>query len=169
MKKPIYFYVLLVLSSLSTLSSLYAIFVSKHAVNIQKTGDPNIDKFSTESLTFIEKSAVISRGGLAIGVTMLSLFLLAATWYFLLKRDIPKASYLYLGQMVANLLYALYSFVAFRNIAMSVFTTDLGRSTTDMSLMVGAGVAILVFLIFAGIIVFKLFRYQNAQEEAAEI
>ena len=169
MKKPIYFYVLLVLSSISAIFSAYGVFFSKATAKFPETDNAQLAQYYKETEVFLSKMNSLNHGILSMVVVVLSLLLLAGTWYFLLKRDIPKASYLYLGDLILGFLFSLYSFVFTRGLIASVYTSDFSRSSASFGLVVGLATAIVFFLIFAGVIVFKLFRYQNVQEEAAEI
>lgn len=167
MKKPTYFYVLLVLSSVSYLWPLISFFGNKAKIEYGPTGNADVDKMYKELGTFTSRLADQNRNTLSLIIVLVSILLLAAVWFFLLKKDIVKASYIYLGQLVLSLIYSVYVYMA-GSALLSIFTTDLGRQTGSFSLKLGLGIGIVMFLVFAGIVLFKLFRYQNAKEEIAE-
>ena len=166
-KKPIYMYVLLVLSSIGTMLTFQSFFgESKVTLTDEMAAALNLTTAleKKEYVLFLENLIPDLRGPVAWLLLSLLIGALMVVAYFLLgKEDLIKASYAYFGQIGAFVLISLHTLWAYRSNT-SVFTSEKLRTLFLGSSMLTFLFSVVVALVFVAIIYFKLRSYRASRE-----
>ena len=164
MKKPIYLYVLLTLSSIGVLSNLYSSFFAS-APQVVATGNANVDMVN-QSLLPVSQASFDSSHGIVyrIGV-LVALGLLIKAWHFLVKKDLIKTNMFYIGYQILSFILAISVTMAGTS-AVGALSGDL-KEAAVLGLRISGGIQIVTFLIMVAIPVFKLYGLQKASQKEA--
>lgn len=158
-KNPIYMYVLLALSAMGTLLTAQSFFgLAKVEITDETAASLNLTTAieREEYKAFLEKLIVALRGPIAwLLLSLLIGGLIAVGYFFLSKKDIVKATYVYMGQIGAFVLISLHNFWSYRS-SMSVITTDKLRTLIQASSLYALVLSIVVALVYLGILLYKL-------------
>lgn len=164
MKRPTYLYVLLTLSSIGVLWSLFSSFTG--SPQVATTGNVDVDAANASLLPVAQASFNFSHSLLYHLALVIGLGLIIAAWYFLLKqKDQIKANITYIAYQILKLLLGLGATIVSNNALGAV--TGQFKAAAAIGVKFSGVLQLILFLIFVSVPVFKLFRLQKEAEKEA--
>ena len=157
--KPIYFYVLLTLSTIGALLSAKSVFLDPIPEEIVRIGDASVDSAAQALLPLTQKEFEFLHSLPYRLLCLIVLALLVVTWYLLVRKNIVRASLSYLSCLTLNLIGGILSFISVSPVVGTL--VENVRSHASSSLKLSLGVTVVGFLIFSGIILVNYFKYKK--------
>ena len=171
-KKPIYLWVLLILSALISATSLFGILSplpSKEALRA-RVSQKSIEGISAQQLedqlNYTYRVAEASHSVLNIALIVLSAILVVVAIVFLIRKNLQYANYTYVGYVLLAIIGSIYSYVTLQDAVQLVQdeTMRLGISIGSKAVSI---FYIVINVIFLAIVFYKMWRQQKdlAEEE----
>ena len=171
-KKPVFLYVLLGLSALSVVLTIYSL-VQLPSVLESFTSYLDNEQVAQQvgGVEVIRLQIAASKWTmtpLSLGMTALNFILFGTSAFFLFfKKDVVKATYAYLAMRVAALVSTMVSLMISNQLVRSMIKNrDLMNSLLSNNKYTALAF-VAIFLILSAIAYFGLRRYQKSVEEAA--
>lgn len=173
-KKPIYLYVLLVISGALTLWGVFSQFTTKPdsvlAVIKESYQKQNIPNAQTEELMKVfRKTIEFNLNTVHKAFVVVGLVLLLITLFLLLKKQVLQANLSYLAYLLLKVVLGIYGFVGSTSIARSVYAGN--QDMIDASIQgsrVTLIVTVVVYLIPIILVFYKLWQQQKAADTTEE-
>ena len=156
-KNPIYLYVLLFFSTVGTFNSLASTFISSKAFELS-------DDFAKQmDVTYMEKSVQVNQSPFAfLMVSLITIALLAIIYFLFVKRDLLKAHYAFIGQIVISYIFSCYNYFVLSSL-FSVFSNEVLRQRYQSSSKIAWLLLTALAALFLGIILHKTLRLRKLQ------
>ena len=166
-KKPIYLWVLLILSALLSAISLFGLIspvpTAESMGNIESSG---VDAtYAKELIAYTIKVTAHSIFNMILVV--LSAILVVVALVFLVRKNIQLANYAYIGYVFLAILGSIYNFVGVQD-ALSLFTDPNVRMGAELGAKGSAIFGVVLNVIFLAIVFYKMWRQQKELTEAQE-
>ena len=161
-KKPIYLWVLLILSALLSAISLFGLIspvpTAESMGNIESSG---VD--ATYAKELVDYTIKVSEHGHSI----FNMILVVVALVFLVRKNIQLANYTYIGYVFLAILGSIYNFVGVQD-ALSLFTDPNVRMGAELGAKGYAIFGIVLNVIFLAIVFYKMWRQQKELTETQE-
>lgn len=149
---------LVILSILAMVYRLQQVFFQKvSTLQLQQTGDGEIDQLILESQEFTLNQAEFYQNNINKWLTILLVLLLIGVLICYLKGKILQAKWLYLSYIVGQFLHAMYRFVGFKMIVNSINFEEVRQFTVAATNFKLYG-SIVLFVVYTAIILISLYR-----------
>ena len=170
-KKPIYLWVLLVLSALISAMSLFGILSpvpSKEALGASQAQVQGISAQQLEdTINYLHKTAELSHSTVNIVLIILSAILVVAGIVFLVRNHLKYANYAYIAYVLLAIVGSIYTYMgmqdavqAIRDETLRLGTEVLGKGTTILFVVIN--------VLFLAIVFYKMWRQQKDLSEEVE-
>lgn len=168
-KKPIYLYVLLTLSVISTVFATVTKFLSTKpttlTAQLAEALKLQTEQAKTAYQTYLDKLFDLSHGLPANLFFYLNILTIIACIFFLVKKDLLKANITYIVNVLLYFISIIFYFVSGRPLLMELSEKKVDvtfiESTNNYSLII----AIVYTVICLSILLFKLWKQQSATTE----
>ena len=163
-KNPIYLYVLLFFSTVGTFNSLASTFISSKAFELSddfaKQMGLTTAQDKADYVTYMEKSVQVNQSPFAfLMVSLITIALLAIIYFLFVKRDLLKAHYAFIGQIV---IFSCYNYFVLSSL-FSVFSNETLRQRYQSSSVLALLLLTALAALFLGIILYKTLRLRKLQ------
>ena len=172
-KKPIYLWVLLVLSALISAMSLFGILSpvpSKEALGASQA-QAQVQGISAQQLedtiNYLHKTAELSHSTVNIVLIILSAILVVAGIVLLVRNHLQYANYAYIAYVLLAIVGSIYTYMgmqdavqAIRDETLRLGTEVLGKGTTILFVVIN--------VLFLAIVFYKMWRQQKDLSEEVE-
>ena len=173
-KKPIYLWVLLILSALISATSLFGILSplpSKEAFRATQKQVAGLSAQQLEDqLNYTYRVAELNHSILNIVLIVLSAILVVVAIVFLVRKNLQYANYTYVGYVLLAIIGSIYSYVTLQDAVQLVQdeTMRLGISIGSKAVSI---LYIVINVIFLALVFYKMWRQQKAlaEEETEEL
>ena len=170
-KKPIYLWVLLVLSALISAMSLFGILSpvpSKEALGASQAQAQGISAQQLEdTINYLHKTAELSHSTVNIVLIILSAILVVAGIVLLVRNHLQYANYAYIAYVLLAIVGSIYTYMgmqdavqAIRDETLRLGTEVLGKGTTILFVVIN--------VLFLVIVFYKMWRQQKDLAEEVE-
>ncbi|RSJ67736.1 hypothetical protein D8802_04485 [Streptococcus oralis] len=170
-KKPIYLWVLLVLSALISAMSLFGILSpvpSKEALGASQAQVQGISAQQLEdTINYLHKTAELSHSTVNIVLIILSAILVVAGIVLLVRNHLQYANYSYIAYVLLAIVGSIYTYMgmqdavqAIRDETLRLGTEVLGKGTTILFVVIN--------VLFLAIVFYKMWRQQKDLSEEVE-
>ena len=170
-KKPIYLWVLLVLSALISAMSLFGILSpvpSKEALGASQAQVQGISAQQLEdTINYLHKTAELSHSTVNIVLIILSAILVVTGIVLLVRNNLQYANYAYIAYVLLAIVGSIYTYMgmqdavqAIRDETLRLGTEVLGKGTTILFVVIN--------VLFLAIVFYKMWRQQKDLAEEVE-
>ena len=170
-KKPIYLWVLLILSALLSAMSLFGIIspvpTAESMSNLETSASGVDATYAKELIAYTIKVTEHAHSIFNIILVVLSAILVVVALVFLVRKNIQLANYTYIGYVFLAILGSIYNFVGVQD-ALSLFTDPNIRMGAELGAKGSAIFGIVLNVIFLAIVFYKMWRQQKELTEAQE-
>lgn len=172
-KKPIYLWVLLILSALISATSLFGILSPLPSKETLRAAQKQVEGVSAQQLedqlNYTYRVAEASHSIFNMALIVLSAILVVVAIVFLIRKNLQYANYTYIGYVLLAIIGSIYSYVTLQDAVQLVQdeTMRLGISIGSKAVSI---FYIVINVIFLAIVFYKMWRQQKdlAEEEEAE-
>ncbi|WP_247928649.1 ABC transporter permease [Streptococcus mitis] len=172
-KKPIYLWVLLILSALISATSLFGMLSPLPSKETLRAAQKQVEGVSAQQLedqlNYTYRVAEASHSIFNMALIVLSAILVVVAIVFLIRKNLQYANYTYIGYVLLAIIGSIYSYVTLQDAVQLVQdeTMRLGISIGSKAVSI---FYIVINVIFLAIVFYKMWRQQKdlAEEEEAE-
>ena len=170
-KKPIYLWVLLILSALISATSLFGMLSplpSKEALRaVQKQVAGVSAQQLEDQLNYNYRVAEASHSIFNMALIVLSAILVVVAIVFLVRKNLQYANYTYVGYVLLAIIGSIYSYVTLQDAVQLVHdeTMRLGISVISQAVSI---LYIVINVLFLALVFYKMWRQQKALAEEEE-
>ena len=172
-KKPIYLWVLLILSALISVSSLFGMLGPIPSKEVLRSAQKQVAGVSAQqvedSINYSYRVAEISHSIFNMALIVLSAILVVVAIVFLIRKNLQYANYTYVGYVLLAIIGSIYGYVGLQDAVQLVQdeTMRLGISIGSKAVSI---FYIVINVIFLALVFYKMWRQQKdlAEEEEAE-
>ena len=169
-KKPIYLWVLLILSALISAMSLFGMLSPLPSKEALRASQKSIEGISAQQLedqlNYSYRVAESTHSIFNMALIVLSAILVAVAIVFLVRKNLQYANYTYVGYVLLAIIGSIYSYVTLQDAVQLVQdeTMRLGISIGSKAVSI---FYIVINVIFLAIVFYKMWRQQKdlAEEE----
>ncbi|CEY33739.1 ABC transporter permease [Streptococcus pneumoniae] len=172
-KKPIYLWVLLILSALISAGSLFGVLTPLPSKEVLRASEPQAGGVNAQqvedTLNYTYKVAEASHSIFNVALVVLSAILVVVAIVFLVRKNLQYANYTYVGYVLLAIIGSIYSYVTLQ---------DAVQLVQDESMRLGISIGskavsilyIVINVLFLALVFYKIWRQQKAlaEEEEAE-
>lgn len=170
-KKPIYLWILLVLSALISAMSLFGILTpipSKESLSETQTQVQGISAQQLEdTINYLHKTAELSHSPFNVVLIILSAILVVVALVFLVRKNLQYANYAYIGYVLLAIIGLVYAYMGMQD-AVQVIRDETMRLGTEVLAKATSILFIVINVIFLAIVIYKMWRQQQALAEKKE-
>lgn len=173
-KKPIYLWVLLILSALISATSLFEILSplpSKEAFRAAQKQVAGLNAQQLEDqLSYTYRVAEASHSIFNVALVVLSVILVVVAIVFLVRKNLQYANYTYVGYVLLAIIGSIYSYVTLQDAVQLVQDETMRLGTSVISKAVSI-FYIVINVLFLALVFYKIWRQQKAlaEEETEEL
>ena len=170
-KKPIYLWVLLILSALISAASLFGMLSplpSKEAFRAAQKQAAGLSAQQLEDqLNYTYRVAEVSHSIFNMALIVLSAILVVVAIIFLIRKNLQYANYTYVGYVLLAIIGSIYSYVTLQDAVQLVHdeTMRLGISVISQAVSI---FSIVINVLFLALVFYKMWRQQKALAEEEE-
>ena len=170
-KKPIYLWVLLILSALISATSLFGMLSPLPSKETLRAAQKQVEGVSAQQLedqlNYTYRVAEASHSVLNMALIVLSAILVVVAIVFLIRKNLQYANYTYVGYVLLAIIGSIYSYVTLQDAVQLVQdeTMRLGISIGSKAVSI---FYIVINVIFLAIVFYKMLRQQKALAEEEE-
>ena len=167
-KKPIYLWVLLILSALLSAMSLFGIIPTAEGMSNLETSASGVN--ATYAKELVDYTIKVSEHGhtvFSILLVVLSVILVVVALVFLIRKNLQLANYTYLAYVFVAIVGSIYNFIGVQD-AVSLFTDPNIRMGAELGAKGSAIFGIVLNVIFLAIVFYKMWRQQKELTETQE-
>ncbi|MQQ02049.1 ABC transporter permease [Streptococcus mitis] len=170
-KKPIYLWVLLILSALISATSLFGMLSplpSKEALSAAQKQVAGVSAQQLEDqLNYTYRVAELTHSIFNMALIVLSAILVVVAIVFLVRKNLQYANYTYVGYVLLAIIGSIYSYVTLQDAVQLVHdeTMRLGISVISQTVSI---FYIVINVIFLALVFYKMWRQQKALAEEEE-
>ena len=168
-KKPIYLWVLLILSALISVSSLFGMLgpiPSKEVLRsaaAQKVSAQQVE----DSINYSYRVAEISHSIFNVALIVLSAILVVVAIVFLIRKNLQYANYTYVGYVLLAIIGSIYGYVGLQD-AVQLVQDETMRLTMSIGSKAVSIFYIVINILFLALVFYKMWRQQKALAEEEE-
>ena len=170
-KKPIYLWVLLILSALISAMSLFGILSplpSKEAFRSAQKQAAGVSAQQLEDqLNYTYRVAEVSHSIFNIALIVLSAILVVVAIVFLIRKNLQYANYTYVGYVLLAIIGSIYGYVGFQD-ALQLVQDESMRLTMGIGSKAVSIFYIVINILFLALVFYKMWRQQKALAEEEE-
>ena len=170
-KKPIYLWVLLILSALISAMSLFGILSplpSKEAFRSAQKQAAGVSAQQLEDqLNYTYRVAEVSHSIFNIALIVLSAILVVVAIVFLIRKNLQYANYTYVGYVLLAIIGSIYGYVGFQD-ALQLVQDESMRLTMGIGSKAVSIFYIVINILFLALVFYKIWRQQKALAEEEE-
>ena len=170
-KKPIYLWVLLVLSALISAMSLFGILSPVPSKETLGASQAQVQGASAQQLedtiNYLHKTAELSHSTVNIVLIILSAILVVTGIVLLVRNNLQYANYAYIAYVLLAIIGSIYTYMgmqdavqAIRDETLRLGTEVLGKGTTILFVVIN--------VLFLAIVFYKMWRQQKDLTEEVE-
>ena len=170
-KKPIYLWVLLILSALISVSSLFGMLGPIPSKEVLRSAQKQVAGVSAQqvedSINYSYRVAEISHSIFNMALIVLSAILVVVAIVFLIRKNLQYANYTYVGYVLLAIIGSIYSYVSLQDAVQLVRdeTMRLGISVGSKAISI---FYIVINVLFLALVFYKMWRQQKALAEEEE-
>ena len=170
-KKPIYLWVLLILSALISVTSLFGMLSPLPSKEVLRASQKTIEGISAQQLedqlNYTYRVAEASHSIFNVALIVLSAILVVVAIVFLVRKNLQYANYTYVGYVLLAIIGSIYSYVALQDAVQLVQdeTMRLGISVGSKAVSI---FYIVINVLFLALVFYKMWRQQRALTEEEE-
>ena len=170
-KKPIYLWVLLILSTLISVTSLFGILSplpSKEAFRAAQKQVAGVSAQQLEDqLNYTYRVAESTHSIFNMALIVLSAILVAVAIVFLVRKNLQYANYTYVGYVLLAIIGSIYGYVSFQD-ALQLVQDETMRLTMGIGSKAVSIFYIVINVLFLALVFYKIWRQQKALAEEEE-
>ena len=172
-KKPIYLWVLLILSALISATSLFGMLSplpSKEALRAAQKQVAGVSAQQLEDqLNYTYRVAESTHSIFNIALIVLSAILVVVAIVFLVRKNLQYANYTYIGYVLLAIIGSIYTYVTLQD-AVQLLQDETMRLTMSIGSKAVSIFYIVINVLFLALVFYKMWRQQKAlaEEEEAE-
>ena len=170
-KKPIYLWILLVLSALISSMSLFGILSPLPSKDVLRASLANSGTLTAQQIedtvNYTYQVTAASHSIFNVVLIVLSAILVVVAFVFLVRKNVQFANYAYLGYLLLAIVGLVYSFVNIQDAIQLIKDDTLGLGIGALA----KGTVILFMIInvlFLALVFYKMWRQQKDLAEEAE-
>ena len=172
-KKPIYLWILLILSALISVSSLFGMLgpipskeVLRSAAAQKQVAGVSAQQVE-DSINFSYRLAEASHSIFNVALVVLSAILVVVAIVFLVRKNLQYANYTYVGYVLLAIIGSIYGYVSLQDAVQLVNdeTMRLGISVISQAVSI---FYIVINVLFLALVFYKIWRQQKALAEEEE-
>lgn len=170
-KKPIYLWVLLILSALISVSSLFGMLGPIPSKEVLRSAQKQVAGVSAQqvedSINYSYRVAEISHSIFNVALIVLSAILVVVAIVFLIRKNLQYANYTYVGYVLLAIIGSIYGYVGLQDAVQLVQdeTMRLGISVGSKAVSI---FYIVINVLFLALVFYKMWRQQRALTEEEE-
>ena len=168
-KKPIYLWVLLILSAVLSALSLFGVLSPvPTADSMARLETSGVDAtYAQELVAYTIKVTEHSHSVFNIILVILSAILVTVALVFLIRQNIQLANYTYVAYVLVAIVGSIYNFMGVQD-AILLFTEPNVRFGAELGAKGATILGIVINVIFLGIVFYKIWRQQKELTESQE-
>ena len=170
-KKPIYLWVLLILSALISAMSLFGILSplpSKEAFRSAQKQAAGVSAQQLEDqLNYTYRVAESTHSIFNMALIVLSAILVVVAIVFLIRKNLQYANYTYVGYVLLAIIGSIYGYVGFQD-ALQLVQDESMRLTMGIGSKAVSIFYIVINILFLALVFYKIWRQQKALAEEEE-
>ena len=170
-KKPIYLWVLLILSALISAMSLFGILSplpSKEAFRSAQKQAAGVSAQQLEDqLNYTYRVAEAYHSIFNVALIVLSAILVVVAIVFLIRKNLQYANYTYVGYVLLAIIGSIYGYVGFQD-ALQLVQDETMRLTMGIGSKAVSIFYIVINVLFLALVFYKIWRQQKALAEEEE-
>ena len=173
-KKPIYLWVLLILSALISAMSLFGMLSplpSKEALRASQKQVAGVSAQQLEDqLNYTYRVAESTHSIFNMALIVLSAILVAVAIVFLVRKNLQYANYTYVGYVLLAIIGSIYTYVTLQD-ALQLVQDETIRLTMGIGSKAVSIFYIVINILFLALVFYKMWRQQKAlaEEETEEL
>ena len=173
-KKPIYLWVLLILSAFISAMSLFGILSplpSKEAFRSAQKQAAGVSAQQLEDqLNYTYRVAESTHSIFNIALIVLSAILVVVAIVFLIRKNLQYANYTYVGYVLLAIIGSIYGYVGLQD-AVQLVQDETMRLTMSIGSKAVSIFYIVINILFLALVFYKMWRQQKAlaEEETEEV
>ena len=174
-KKPIYLWVLLILSALISAMSLFGILSPLPSKETVRASQPHVEGLSAQQLedniNYTYRVAESTHSIFNMALIVLSAILVVVAIVFLIRKNLQYANYTYVGYVLLAIIGSIYGYVGFQD-ALQLVQDETMRLTMGIGSKAVSIFYIVINVLFLALVFYKIWRQQKAlaeEEEAEEL
>ena len=170
-KKPIYLWILLVLSALISASSLFGILSPLPSKDTLRASLANSGTLTTQQLedtvNYTYKVSESSHSIFNMSLIILSAILVVVAFVFLVRKNVQFANYTYVGYVLLAIVGLVYSYMNVQDAVQLIKDSTLGLGMG--ALAKGTNILfIIINILFLALVFYKMWRQQKDLSEEVE-
>ncbi|CVX29613.1 TPA: ABC transporter permease [Streptococcus pneumoniae] len=170
-KKPIYLWILLILSALISVPSLFGIvspLPSKEALRAAQKQVAGVNAQQLEDqLNYTYRVAEASHSIFNVALIVLSTILVVVAIVFLVRKNLQYANYTYVGYVLLAIIGSIYGYVGLQD-AVQLVQDESMRLTVSIGSKAVSIFYIVINVLFLALVFYKMWRQQKALAEEEE-
>ena len=170
-KKPIYLWILLVLSALISALSLFGILGPVPSKEALRTGLSNSGSLTAQQIedtvNYTYQVTATSHSIFNVVLIVLSAILVVVAFVFLVRKNVQFANYAYIGYVLLAIVGLVYSYMNVQDAVQLIKDSALGLGMG--ALAKGTNILfIIINVLFLALVFYKMWRQQKDLAEEAE-
>ena len=174
-KKPIYLWVLLILSALISAMSLFGMLSPLPSKEVLRAKQSHVAGLSAQQLedniNYTYRVAESSHSIFNMALIVLSAILVVVAIVFLVRKNLQYANYTYVGYVLLAIIGSIYTYVTLQD-ALQLVQDETIRLTMGIGSKAVSIFYIVINVLFLALVFYKIWRQQKAlaeEEEAEEL
>ena len=170
-KKPIYLWVLLVLSAINSALAVVGIFTPVASKDTLRASQENVGTLSAQQIedavNYAHQVSESSHSIFNMILIILSAILVVVAFVFLIRKNLQLANYTYVGYALLAIVGLVHDNMNLQD-AMQLIKDDTLRLGMEVMSKVTTIIFIVINVIFLGIVFYKIWRQQKELTESQE-
>ena len=170
-KKPIYLWVLLILSALISATSLFELLKPLPSKEVLRAAQKQVAGVSAQqvedSINYSYRVAEASHSIFNVALIVLSAILVAVAIVFLVRKNLQYANYTYVGYVLLAIIGSIYTYVTLQD-AVQLLQDETMRLTMSIGSKAVSIFYIVINVLFLALVFYKMWRQQKALAEEEE-
>ena len=170
-KKPIYLWVLLVLSAINSALAVVGIFTPVPSKDALRASQENVGTLTAQQIedavNYAHQVSESSHSIFNMILIVLSAILVVVAFVFLVRKNLQLANYTYVGYALLAIVGLVYDNMNLQD-AMQLIKDDTLRLGMGVMSKVTTIIFIVINVIFLGIVFYKMWRQQKELTESQE-
>jgi len=170
-KKPIYLWVLLILSALISAMSLFGMLSPLPSKEVLRAKQSHVAGVSAQQLedqlNYNYRVAEISHSIFNMALIVLSAILVVVAIVFLIRKNLQYANYTYVGYVLLAIIGSIYGYVGLQD-AVQLVQDETMRLTMSIGSKAVSIFYIVINVLFLALVFYKMWRQQKALAEEEE-
>ena len=170
-KKPIYLWVLLILSALISATSLFELLKPLPSKEVLRAAQKQVAGVSAQqvedSINFSYRLAEASHSIFNVALVVLSAILVVVAIVFLVRKNLQYANYTYVGYVLLAIIGSIYGYVGLQDAVQLVHDESMRLGISVISQAVSI-LSIVINVLFLALVFYKIWRQQKTLAEKEE-